>query len=142
MGLRNNNDDGNANAYVRKISAQAETDEKPIGRVKDMQRFLMDFEAKNKAEAKKHDFPQKATSNVPRPWQKKQQQKQQEEIRPAEKQDVEVVDKKQEDIRGEAASTTVTEPKKQEHTEEDGGDEDASLDDFGKTRRRVIILVS
>ena len=144
---------------MRKISAQAETDEKPIGRVKDMQRFLMDFEAKNKAEAKRHDFPQKVKdnqNNALRPWEKKEkkhQEKEQKERAVEEEEPKEeakqvtekIVEPKQEDIVEEEQQQPVSEPKGQEPAVEeveddagnDDGDDDASLDDFGKTRRRL-----
>jgi flagellar biosynthesis GTPase FlhF len=77
--MANNPAANGGDGYVRKISAQAETDEKPLGRVKDMQRFLMDFEKKNKEDNQRHVYQKKAG---PRPWEVKkmeQQQKQEEE---------------------------------------------------------------
>ena len=69
--MANTNADTNADAgggYIRKISAQAETDEKPLGRVKDMQRFLMDFEKKNKEDNQRHVYQKR---EGPRPWEVK-----------------------------------------------------------------------
>ena len=131
--MANTNADTNADAagadaggYVRKISAQAETDEKPLGRVKDMQRFLMDFERKNRDDNQRHVYQKK---EGPRPW----------EVRKAaavEKKEMgekdEVVEEKKEEE--EEAKEPVVEVEEDEEEEEEDVEEEAStLDDFGKS---------
>lgn len=141
------NSNGNENGgYVRKISAQAETDEKPLGRVKDMQRFLMDFERKNKEEAQRHVYqPKEKAAAGPRPWevktfQQEQQQKVEEKVEePAVEEDKveeepvveEVVEKKQEE---QDVGDIVD-----EEVEEEDNDEESALDDFGKS---IIVHVN
>ena len=131
----NSNDNGGG--YVRKISAQAETDEKPLGRVKDMQRFLMDFERKNKEEAQRHVYqPKKKAAAGPRPWEVKkmvQQDQQQKVEEKVEEEPVveEVVEKKQEEEQDVEEDVVDDE-------EEDDDDEESALDDFGKSKGHKI----
>ena len=125
--MANTNADTNADAagadaggYVRKISAQAETDEKPLGRVKDMQRFLMDFERKNRDDNQRHVYQKK---EGPRPW----------EVRKAaavEEKDEVVEEKKEEE---EAKEPVVEVEEDEEEEEEDVEEEASTLDDFGKS---------
>jgi len=159
-----NNPTANAGGgYVRKISAQAETDEKPLGRVKDMQRFLMDFENKNKEDNQRHVYQKKAG---PRPWEVKkmeQQQKQEEEKLKQQKQEEEKQQQKQEEekLKQEeelqkeepAVQEEEKEEKKEEEKDEEDFDKDAeeeeeeedeeasAMDDFGKSSRCACVLL-
>lgn len=114
-----------AGGYVRKISAQAETDEKPLGRVKDMQRFLMDFERKNRDDNQRHVYQKK---EGPRPWEVRKAAAVEEKI---EEKDEVVEEKKEEE---EEAKEPVVEVEEDEEEEEEDVEEEAStLDDFGKS---------
>ena len=105
------NDNSTSSGYVRKISAQAETDEKPLGRVKDMQRFLMDFERKNKEEAQRHVYqPKKKAAAGPRPWEVKKMEQQEQKA----EEKVEEPAVEEEKVEEEPVVEEVGEKKKQE----------------------------
>ena len=133
--MANTNADTNADAagadaggYVRKISAQAETDEKPLGRVKDMQRFLMDFERKNRDDNQRHVYQKK---EGPRPWEVRKAAAVEKKEKGEEKEDEVVEEKKEEE---EEAKEPVVEVEEDEEEEEEDVEEEAStLDDFGKS---------
>ena len=132
--MANNSGDG----YVRKISAQAETDEKPLGRVKDMQRFLMDFERKNKEEAQRHVYQKKAG---PRPWEAKKMQQQEQEQKKEET--VEEPAAEEEKVEEEPVVEEVVETKEEEQDVEEDDDEDdeeSALDDFGKLEMSIVLM--
>ena len=126
----------NGDGYVRKISAQAETDEKPLGRVRDMQRFLMDFERKNKEEAQRHVYQKKAG---PRPWEVKKMQQQQDQEQKEEEKVEEEPAAEEKEVEEEPVVEEVVEKEdvNDEEEEEDGdeeeSDEESALDDFGKS---------
>ena len=115
-----------AGGYVRKISAQAETDEKPLGRVKDMQRFLMDFERKNRDDNQRHVYQKK---EGPRPWEVRKAAVEKKEVE-EEKEDEVVEEKKEEE---EAKEPVVEDVEEEEEEEEDVEEEASTLDDFGKS---------
>ena len=126
--MANTNADTNADAggYVRKISAQAETDEKPLGRVKDMQRFLMDFERKNRDDNQRHVYQKK---EGPRPWEVRKAAAVEKKV---EEKD-EVVEEKKEEEEEEAKEPVVEVEEDEEEEEEDVEEEASTLDDFGKS---------
>ena len=133
--MANNSGDG----YVRKISAQAETDEKPLGRVKDMQRFLMDFERKNKEEAQRHVYQKKAG---PRPWEVKKMQQEEQQKK---EETVEEPAAEEEKVEEEPVVEEVVETKEEEQDveeEEDDDDEESALDDFGKLERFIVAILT
>ena len=121
--MTNTNADASG-GYIRKISAQAETDEKPLGRVKDMQRFLMDFERKNKEDNQRHVYQKR---EGPRPWEVKKAAAAVE--KKVEEKEDEVVEEKKE----EEAKEPVVEEEEEEEEEEDVEEEASTLDDFGKS---------
>ena len=124
-----NNDNG---GYVRKISAQAETDEKPLGRVKDMQRFLMDFERKNKEEAQRHVYqPKKKAAAGPRPWEVKKMPEQETLEEKVEEPAAEEEKAGDEPVVEEVVEKDEEEQDVEVIDEED--DEESALDDFGKS---------
>ena len=136
------NHNNSADGYVRKISAQAETDEKPLGRVKDMQRVLMDFERKNKEEAQRHVYQKKAG---PRPWEVKKVQQQQQQQQQQKEEAVEEPAVEEEKVEEEPLVEEVVETKEEEQDVEeeedddnDDDDEESALDDFGKLGRSIL----
>ena len=133
------NHNSSADGYVRKISAQAETDEKPLGRVKDMQRFLMDFERKNKEEAQRHVYQKKAG---PRPWEVKKMQQEEQQKK---EETVEEPAAEEEKVEEEPVVEEVVETKEEEQDveeEEDDDDEESALDDFGKLERFIVAILT
>ena len=134
------NHNNSADGYVRKISAQAETDEKPLGRVKDMQRFLMDFERKNKEEAQRHVYQKKAG---PRPWEvKKMQQHQQQQEQQKKEETAKEPAAEEEKVEEEPVVEVVVEKKQdvEDVDEEEDDDEESALDDFGKLERFIALM--
>jgi len=136
--MANTNADTNADAagadaggYVRKISAQAETDEKPLGRVKDMQRFLMDFERKNRDDNQRHVYQKK---EGPRPWEVRKAAAVKKEV--GEEKEDEVVEEKKEE---EEEEEPVVEDVEEEEEEEKDVEEASTLDDFGKSLYSMAI---
>ena len=126
--INNNTSSG----YVRKISAQAETDEKPLGRVKDMQRFLMDFERKNKEEAQRHVYqPKKKAAAGPRPWEVKKMPEQETLEEKGEEPAAEEEKVEEEPVVEEVVEKDEEEQDVEVIDEED--DEESALDDFGKS---------
>ena len=150
--MADNNNDNTSSGYVRKISAQAETDEKPLGRVKDMQRFLMDFERKNKEEAQRHVYqPKKKAAVGPRPWEVKKVQQQEQKEEKMEDPAVEEEKVEEEPVVEEVVETkkqeeqdveedVVDEEEEEEEDDDDDDDEESALDDFGKLERSTYCV--